>query len=372
MYNKILVTLDGSGLSEAVLPYVAEFFRSSGSQELVLLNVVEERGNRGLRRANSYLGGWASRLVEPPYQVPHVQWATIRTGAGGIAGTILGFAEENSLDLIVLSNHGRSGVDRWLMGSVAQKVLWGADIPVLLVPSSLGDAVSAPGLKRVLLPLDGSPLAERALPPVERLARFAGVEVCLLCVEPVSNGGSGREERASKDLPLHQGEDMAGYLGSIASNLADVGARVETRVRVGHPGQIIAKEAEIGPANLIVISSHGLTRAAGWSLGSIAGQVLRGSSVPVLLVRAGLEREIPQRAVGPLAHHCHRCGRRSRREDFSSQDRCSRCHTHLKVCGNCVQFDGHSCRLRPPVAGDAHPGNQCPQFAFLETPSKLT
>ena len=143
MYKRILLPLDGSALAEQALPHAiaqAERFQA----ELVLLRVLEPLPRdhgvspEAIRRAEEltttlageYLEGIAARVQE------HSISAQVVTIEGRPHVGILQFAETNQADLIVICTRGRSGFSRWLMGSVADRVVRGASVPVLLVRSS--------------------------------------------------------------------------------------------------------------------------------------------------------------------------------------------------------------------------------------------
>jgi len=191
MFDQVLVTLDGSPLAESVLPWVPVITKAASAQDVTLLTVIEEGTPEQLRVAEGYLKSQADRLKQEAARsgvsAPAVNVMALRSPIVGIASTILKFAEDEGADLIILSTHGRSGFDRWSMGSVAEKLLKGADIPLFLVRSTetVGETASMEPaqLKRFLAPVDGSDLAEHALPLVEQLARSAGGEVTLLYVE---------------------------------------------------------------------------------------------------------------------------------------------------------------------------------------------
>jgi nucleotide-binding universal stress UspA family protein len=143
MYKRILVPLDGSQLAEQVLPHAAIHARQFGA-EIVLLKVLgplpepamsSPQVLRGAAAASAqlaleYLQGVASGLEE---EGPPVQVATVE---GKPYVEIVRFAEENDIDLIAMSTRGHSGLSRWLLGSVADRVARGTTIPLLLVPAN--------------------------------------------------------------------------------------------------------------------------------------------------------------------------------------------------------------------------------------------
>ncbi len=146
MYQKILVPLDGSELAECVLPHVESIARGCGVQNVIFLRVVEpfympsggdgvSFSDKDIKRINSenrtaaesYLSQLASRTK---YDRVNVQSEVI---TGKAADSIAEYVTKNEVDLIVIATHGRSGVSRWVWGSVADRVLRSACVPILMV-----------------------------------------------------------------------------------------------------------------------------------------------------------------------------------------------------------------------------------------------
>ena len=139
MYKKILVPLDGSSLSEAALPHACVLAKALQAQVLFLRVVVfpdQDLGDIPIEYAAS-----SEVLAEMKRYLEHVATNLRRAGvavtcyavSGRVADTILDFAEHHAVDLIVMSTHGRAAALRWLMGSIADKVIHSAHIPVLLI-----------------------------------------------------------------------------------------------------------------------------------------------------------------------------------------------------------------------------------------------
>lgn len=138
MFTKILVPLDGSGLAEAVLPHVERLAIADNAQVVLLAVVVPVRlytdaainypidEDQQVSEAEQYLKAVAARLGELGLRTESV------VRYGGAADEILAFAKETGADLIAMSTHGRSGLGRWVFGSVADKVLRAARIPLLV------------------------------------------------------------------------------------------------------------------------------------------------------------------------------------------------------------------------------------------------
>lgn len=132
VFNRVLVPLDGSDVAEAILSRVEELTAKLGA-EVVLLEVLSEAGvlpttaHQEYNEAKEYLDGITQRLRDQGIEAS----AAIRYGEP--AEEIVDYAQANKVDLIAMSTHGRSGVSRWVFGSVAEKVLRGTDVPILLV-----------------------------------------------------------------------------------------------------------------------------------------------------------------------------------------------------------------------------------------------
>jgi nucleotide-binding universal stress UspA family protein len=144
MYKRILLSLDGSALAEQALPHVVAQAERFGA-ELILLRVVEPIApmdalvpREAARRAEERTKAWTQEYLErvaarvQEHSIP-VQLVTVERRSHT---EIVQFAESNQVDLIVICTRGQSGFSRWLMGSVADRVLRGASVPVLLVRAS--------------------------------------------------------------------------------------------------------------------------------------------------------------------------------------------------------------------------------------------
>jgi len=144
MYKKIMVPLDGSKLAECVLPHVEAFVKRFKIGNVILVRVVEPERNYGGEYAidpNIIAGRESARqssakdyLNEIVERLPKGDTAfQVEVMVGRVAESLAGYAENNDVDLILIATHGRSGVTRWVRGSVADKVLRSSKIPVLMV-----------------------------------------------------------------------------------------------------------------------------------------------------------------------------------------------------------------------------------------------
>jgi nucleotide-binding universal stress UspA family protein len=139
MYQKVLVPLDGSELAECVLPHVKAIAAGCGIEQVVLLKVVEPLPadaspaineviqKTGVKAAEDYLATIQAKLNKAGLAVK----TQVLTGIP--AETISDFAQRNKVDLIALATHGRSGISRWVFGSVANRIVRSVTAPVLLI-----------------------------------------------------------------------------------------------------------------------------------------------------------------------------------------------------------------------------------------------
>ncbi|MFQ5825887.1 MAG: universal stress protein, partial [Dehalococcoidia bacterium] len=178
MFERILVPLDGSEVAEAVMPYVRELARGQGS-EVDVVGVSDPPG--ALERL---LKTYLDRIAEGFLAEGTKARAVILMGR--VAEEIIDYAEQNDISLIAMATHGRSGVTRWALGSVADRVLRGGSVPLLMINPRLAPGPREGGklFENILLPLDGSKLSEMALPYAQGLAKRSATRVCLLRVSP--------------------------------------------------------------------------------------------------------------------------------------------------------------------------------------------
>ena len=272
--KRILMAIDGSPESEAVLPAIMPLVRAYGS-EVVLLYVFEDPE--------------ASRV--PPERIPAACAAlrgagvdvTLELRDGDPAEEILRTATMKRADLIALATHGRGGLARVIVGSVAEEVLRGSTVPVLITRP--GTVVH--DFKKLLVTLDGSPRSELILDEAERLARTLGATVDLLraTMPPMTIG----LEVSPVTIPA---EDPMPYLRKVASQLAAHGVQAHPVTCEGAAHDAILRQAEETRASLLCMTTHGRTGLARLFLGSVAEGVLRKAPCPVLL-RRSVKSEAP-------------------------------------------------------------------------------
>ena len=310
MYSRVLVPLDGSELSEVVFPYVKEL-AARLDIEVIMLHVrsLEEQDKESLYQAYiEHKVEFVQRQMEDVRAEIGGELLLVRgeNAAGDPAEEILRYVDESEVDLVLMATHGRSGIRRFVMGSVAEKVLQASSVPVLLVPARVSRQIPYDKwpVSKIMVPLDGSELAESVLPHVETLAkqRSAGLlEVVLFIVcEPTvmpdyyppsarfgTPGGAvhvmprdyAKAEAAKQKIACEQ------YLIGVKNKLADSGISARVEVRVGKPAEEIIDYVETNPFHIIVMSTYGRSGFGRWAYGSVAAKVLQKSPSPVFLVR---------------------------------------------------------------------------------------
>jgi nucleotide-binding universal stress UspA family protein len=297
MYTRMLIPLDESKVAEQVLPYGRSLAKGLGIP-VDLLEVVDPETLVAF--ANPAQGRPLDTLVaESMSRAKSYLEATARSfrGVQVKCSTAKGKPEDEVIEkagadkntLVVMATHGRSGIQRWLLGSVADKVLHGATNHVLLVRGSdEGKTDGEAALKTVIVPLDGSTIAEQALPHVVALAARMQLQVVLIrayalppTVSPEDYG------YYSAEMLDHLESEARDYLQKKANEIKKKGvANVTSVVNTGYGAEEIITLGRNTPDNFIAMSTHGRSGPQRWVLGSVTDRVVRHSGDPVLIVRS--------------------------------------------------------------------------------------
>jgi nucleotide-binding universal stress UspA family protein len=281
MFKRILVPLDGSDAAEAAIAYVALL----PSDRVRLLAVECDRADlsavcTAARDCKEYLEGVATPLRE------HGRDVDTLVTFGNPAEQILALAA--AADLVVMGSHGHGGVKRFVLGSVADEVARHAPVPVMIVR---GRSVSQPAvqLTRIVIPLDGSDLAEQAVPVAAAVAADLGVPVHLLRVLDVDAlratvqagiHAAAAYMRSQEEIQRYAEE----YLADQAQELRNRDLTATSEVLTGSPAVTLLDA--IRPEDLVVMTTHGRGGIRRMLLGSVADKLVRAATAPVLLVRA--------------------------------------------------------------------------------------
>jgi nucleotide-binding universal stress UspA family protein len=318
MFSKILIPLDGRDEAAIALTPARAVAEATGAS-LTLLTVVDD-GALGVERAaaETALAYRASSLAADGVSVE------TRLRVGTPATEIVAAATEAGADLIAMATHGRSGLVRAFLGSVAQQVVASSPVPVLLLHPE-GHAMTQ--VSTMLVPVDGSPGGALALASAVALsgptkARIVLVQVVvpLMAYRMVDASGFGAGYGGGLYVDpdwdadaLHAAER---YTGALADRLRSAGAAAEGLAVMGGaigPSasvvEAIGAAADRVDADLIVMSTHAHTGAARLLLGSVADALVRNSHRPVLLVRRGGAEDAPLQDTADVPEECRRAKR---------------------------------------------------------------
>jgi len=300
MFTKILIPLDGSKVAERVLPF-AQMLAGALQLPIELLGVVDiavmtahiaadkaryldKMITEGERFSREYLDKTAAKFSGLAVS------CTVQRGRA--ADVITECASAQPATLIAMATHGRSGVNRWLLGSVAEKVLRGTKSPLFLVRAGFDDnAATAVSLKTIVVPLDGSELAEAVLPTVTEVAKALNLEVVLCrAYELAASAYYGSEAYLPnyEEMTQQVRAEAEAYLREKAEVLKGAGlAKVSVVVVEGSGAEQIIRYAREHHDALVAMSTHGRSGVGRWVLGSVTEKVVRHSDDPVLVVHAG-------------------------------------------------------------------------------------
>jgi nucleotide-binding universal stress UspA family protein len=309
MYRNLLVPLDGSAFAEHALPLALSIAKRAGSgitivhahHPLAALYVdspvlidsslesdLMKHKREYLDRVASHLATVSQLRVKPLFMV------------GEIVETIGRVAASTEVDLVVMTTHARGPLGRFWLGSVADALLRHLSVPILLVRAQEGPADYNKDVtfRHILIPLDGSALAEQILDPSVQFGKLMDTDLTLVRVlSPamlsgfgLQGGQIGLQARSIVDRALAIQKELrksaSDYLEKMAQKLRAESLRIKTIVAEDQqPGVAILREAAANAADLIALETHGRRGLARMMLGSVADKVVRGASVPVLLQR---------------------------------------------------------------------------------------
>jgi nucleotide-binding universal stress UspA family protein len=303
MFKRILVPLDGSAIAEHVLETAADLASRTGAALLLAhadtpgnyiyvegMPVVDESGHPV---EGTHERAYLQRLAEQMQRVWHVpvDWRVLREAGASAAEMLSAYADEAGADCIAMTTHGRGGLERLWLGSVADQLVRTTHAPVLLLRPD-GEHTILPHLRRVLAPLDGSPEAESILPLALHMADALGAELALLRVVPVAEQAA----ITSFGIPVVQRgsgvepclEAAQHYLEGVAKQLPSRAHKTSTQVTMsGHVAGSILEAAQATTGTLIAMCTHARRGLERLFIGSVADKVLRASAVPLLLYKPG-------------------------------------------------------------------------------------
>jgi nucleotide-binding universal stress UspA family protein len=306
MRQKILVPLDGSKCAELAIPVAARIARATNG-ELLFVYVIEIPVVYGWYAPELAYDASRASVEERPRMLDYLHGlagsdilkdipTTVEVMEGDPADTLLEVAQAHHATLIVMNSQGKSGVTRWLLGSVSSKVSRHSSLPVLVLRSKAQENAILTKAEpvRILMPLDGSVNAEQALEPAALLANALSSSgkgaLHLACVIPFTY----EDEAISIDLIQHYLADtekrlLASGVGknlTITSSLALNIDVAQALVELAEHGKGIEAFKSKPFCDLIAMTTHGRGGVARWVMGSITERVLDTAHVPLLIVRA--------------------------------------------------------------------------------------
>jgi len=300
LYSRVIVPLDGSEFAESALPLALALCRKTGAAP-VLVTVVQAPPSAWRQRplvtavagrssetsperpaaGPAHPGGETHSRQEAERYLERVQVVARATDdrvtgeitEGDPASEIIRLARGTRADVIVMATRGRSGLVRGLLGSVTDRVTLGSPVPVLIVRAENAphSAEEAGEIATVVLPLDGSELAETALPHTATVAEGFGAKVVLLTV-------------LAPGVSRHESAEAAEYLDRVAVRLRLQVREVLPRVMSGDPRAEIVALAHTERQPVVVMTTRGASGLSRWVRGSVADGVARTASVPTMVV----------------------------------------------------------------------------------------
>lgn len=312
MFKRILVPLDGSERSRQALPIAARIARDAGSS-LLLFSALQMPVNMSWQMEAALLQV-ENRIAERQVREAELVRLASSEELAGLdvttevvedlpAQAILERARSFSADLIVLCSHGRTGVMRWALGSVAQKIARHSPVPVLILRSGWPMALPPHGMRpmRVMVALDGSSLAESALLPAAQLsaalsAPLAG-ELYLVRVLPFPNDFEYAQDDAFARARRAAKQEVESYFQQIQQRLAEqVNVQVrfsiatsldtaETLISIAETGEGGGLLRVVDSCDIIALATHGRSGLTRWVMGSISERILGATRLPLLVVR---------------------------------------------------------------------------------------
>ncbi|MSP78598.1 MAG: universal stress protein [Dehalococcoidia bacterium] len=299
MYKRILVPLDGSAVAEEILSAVT-FLANGLHARVQILSVIEEDvvaaiqnplQGRFLEQTQSTATGVAEaygKRVAAKLGLPAGQ-VDVTVKVSSVPETILREAERAPDTLLAMSTHGRSGLQRFVLGSVADKLLHATKAPLLLYrPSEKAPAKAASLMTTVIVPLDGSALAEKVLPDVVSLAQTLSLKVLLTRVTSLMTeyyAGEGFYA-VPQSIVTDLEQEAIAYLNAKAADLKKMGCKdVAVQHMQGSAAAQVIDLAHATPDSFVAISTHGRSGIGRWVLGSVADRVIQQAGCPVLVIR---------------------------------------------------------------------------------------
>jgi nucleotide-binding universal stress UspA family protein len=278
--STVLVPLDGSPEARSALPYAMAL--ATPGTVIMLLTVV--RGEKQRASAQAALEQAAERARMAGHE------ARTEVVAGDPGDQIVAAAASSGAGMIVMASHGRGAVGRLIHGSVADRVAREAAVPTMVVRAEV-EAPGPVGITRLVVPLDGSSLAEQSLPFATAISRRLGTPLFLVravstaeLMPPAVGMGEAIPFELYDEAAKEMEREAETYLNEVAKGLQDQGVPVATEVLTGAAASAIEEATHFG--DVVVLCSHERTGVKRWLLGSVAESLARRDQSPIILVPA--------------------------------------------------------------------------------------
>ena len=303
VFDKALVPFDGSTQTDRVLSYMTRLARGM-NMPLVLASVLAPGARSALdqmrQEVDRHLQEIVTRLTESGVE------ATAVVAVGRPVQELVRLAEQEGCNLILLPPRGEASHAWGALGNIREKVIQASPVPILTIPlhEATPDQSIGATITSVIVPLDGSSVAETALPYAEELAQKLAAEIML--VRAVSPGslyiGTMADVPYIDPRAMELGEnEAADYLGRVADKLRDDGFAVSSQHLHAQPAPGIVALASQTPQSLITLTTHGRSALARWFIGSVAEEVVETAETPVLVIPQHYSQRYTMNIVDLLA-----------------------------------------------------------------------
>jgi nucleotide-binding universal stress UspA family protein len=305
MFRSIVVPLDGSAFAAEALPYIPLLAAPGATVTLVrvtephrdLLPFGHARHAAEAERLRTSLGRDLDQRAEPLRAAGLTVTSDVRTGHA--ADEILVCAREHASDLIAMTTHGKSGLGGLARGSVTNRVLHGAKTAVFTFRPTGAGIAATPAFETIVVPLDGSAFAARAVPVAQHLAGRLGASVAVVeAVQreyPMMYASDPLMEPTIADMALWEDvakqaeSDAERYVREVSAWLNEAGVTATGTAVPGEAAECVQEVVSHAAHPLIVMTSHGHTGITRWALGSVAERLVTSASCPLVILRMAEE-----------------------------------------------------------------------------------
>jgi nucleotide-binding universal stress UspA family protein len=305
MFRSIVVPLDGSAFAAEALPYIPLLAAPGATVTLVrvtephreLLPFGHARHAAEAERLRTTLAHDLDQRAAPLRAAGLTVTTDVRTGHA--ADEILACAREHASDLIALTTHGHSGLGGLARGSVTNRVLHGAETAVFTFRPTGAGVAAPPAVETIVVPLDGSAFAARAVPVAQHLAGRLGAAVAVVeAVQrtyPMMYAADPMMEPTAADMVLWEdvakqaASDAESYVREMSARLNEAGITATGTAVTGGAAEVVQEFVSHAAHPLIVMTSHGRTGVARWALGSVAERLVTSAPCPLVILRMAEE-----------------------------------------------------------------------------------